>query len=267
MNEKREVSIEEIFDYLQCPLRHHMRHERKIEVVTKDAVQGIAYKEAFHQTLYFYYHSMQQGRIPTLKQMYEKFAKLWHEKSELPMEGVLVEDLAQSTREARIRKEKYLHNGYKLIQKFYATERKKEQTPIAVNHPYRIAVGDIVVTGSFELVRERVDKERPTRFIEVVDFRTSMRKPEGFFLRHDLHATFMHYAFLSVFGKQPDYFVLDYVGAGEEVAFERSANDYKRMMAALKGAVNGMSHGDVYPRQGIHCKQCPVRDACDRWEF
>lgn len=267
MEQPKELSIEQLFDYLQCPLRYHMKHERHIEVRTKDAVQGIAYKEAFHHTLFFYYNSMQQGRIPTLKQMYEKFAKLWHEKSDIAMEGVLVEDLSQSTREARIRKEKYLHNGYKLIQRFYQSEKKKEQTPIAVNHPYRIAVGDVVVTGSFELIRERLDNESPTRFIEVVDFRTSTRKPEGFFLRHDLHATFMHYAFLSVFGKKPDYFVLDYVGASEEIVFERSQNDYKRMLSAVKGAANGISGGDIYPRQGLHCKQCPVRDACDRWEF
>lgn len=267
MKEQKEVSIEEVFDYLQCPLRYHMKHERQVQAKTKDAVQGIAYKEAFHQTLFYYYNSMQQGRIPTLKQMYEKFAKLWHEKSELKIEGVLVEDLAQSTRDARIRKEKYLHNGYQLIRQFYNTERKKEQTPIAVNHPYRIAIGDIIVKGNFELVRERLDKDSPTRFIEVVDFRTSLRKPEGFFLRHDLHATFMHYAFLSVFGKKPDYFVLDYVGASEEIIFQREQNDYRRMMAALKGAVNGIAREDIYPRQGFHCKQCPVQDVCDRWEF
>lgn len=262
-----EMNIEEVFDYLVCPLKHHMKHGKGLEETDTNAVQATAYKEALHQTLYHYYSSLQQGRVPTLKQMYEKFAKLWHEKSDLPMEGVFVDDLAQSTRMARIRKEKYLHQGYELIRKFYKENEKIEQFVIAVNHEYRIAVGDVVIKGHFELIRERVDKKAQSRFIEVVDFRTSLKKPEGFFLRNDLHATFMHYAFASTFKSKPDAFVLDYLGAGEAIEFTRDEKDYKRMMATLSAVAGGIARKETYPRQGFHCKQCPFKDACERWEF
>lgn len=262
-----EMTIEEVFDYLVCPLKHHMKHERGMEETDANAVQGIAYKDALHQTLYYYYASLQQGRVPTLKQMYEKFAKLWHEKSDIPMEGVFVEDLAQSTRLARIRKEKYLHQGYELIRKFYKENEKVEQFVIGVNHEYRIAIGDVVIKGHFELIRERVDKKRQSRFIEVVDFRTSLKKPEGFFLRNDLHATFMHYAFAATFKSKPDAFVLDYLGAGEAIEFTRNERDYKRMLATLSAVAGGIEREEKFPRQGFHCKQCPFRDECERWEF
>lgn len=260
------MEITEVFDYLLCPLKHDFKHAQGMEETDSNAVQGIAYKESLHQTLYYYYTSLQSGRVPTLKQMYEKFSKLWHEKSDLKMEGVFVDDLAQSTRTARIRKEKYLHQGYELIRKFYKDNEKMEQFVIAVNHDYRIAIGDVVIKGKFELIRERVDKKRQTRFIEVVDFRTSLKKPEGFFLRNDLHATFMHYAFASTFKSKPDAFILEYLGAGEKIHFARDERDYRRMMATLGAVTGGIEREEVYPRQGFHCKQCPFMDACERWD-
>lgn len=266
-DEVKVLTIEQVFDYLRCPLQYHIKHERELHVEKPDGKQNIAFKESFHQTVYYYYNHLQTGAAPSLKQLYEKFAKLWHEKSDIEMEGVFVTDLAQSTRDARIRKEKYLHKGYQLIKQFYTETSKKEFFPIAVDHEYRISFGNIIVVGKFELIRERVDKDSQSRFIEVVDFRTGLKKPEGFFLRHDLHATFMHYAFAATFKKEPDAFILDYVGANKEIVFERNENDYKRMLSVLKGVANGVDGGDIYPRHGYHCKQCPFQDICDRWTF
>jgi len=267
MNDVKTLTIEQVFDYLRCPLQYHIKHERQLEVLKEDRKQDIAFKEAFHQTIYYYFNSLQAKHVPSLKQMYEKFAKLWHEKSDIEIEGVFVSDLAQSTRDARIRKEKYLHKGYKLIKQFYEKSAKEEYIPIAVNHEYRISFGNLNIVGKFELIRERVDKETQSRFIEVVDFRTGLTKPEGFFLRHDLNATFMHYAFTASFKKMPDAFIMDYVGAGKEIVFERNENDYKRLVSVLKGVANGIDGDDIFPRHGYHCKQCPFQSVCDRWTF
>lgn len=269
MNEILEISIEEIFDYMQCPLKHHIKHTKGMKENTHDGKQEIAFRKAFHQTVYYYYSHMQteEGRTPTLKQLYEKFSKLWYEMSDLKFEGVMVDDLAQSTRAARVRREKYLNQGYAMLKNFYEENEGVEQYIIAVNHDYRISFGNIVVKGKFELIRERLDKKTKNRFIEVVDFRTGKRKPEGFFMRNDLHATFMHYAFAVTFKNQPDYFLLDYPSTNDSVRFVRNNNDYKRMLSVVKGVANGMNEGDIYPRQTFQCKQCPFKDVCDVWKF
>lgn len=264
---KKELSIEEVFHFLNCPLQYHFAYVEGMIETSQEQKEGAAFKEAMHQTLYHYYSSIQQGRMPTLRQLYDKLTVLWHEKSDLPIGVIFDEDPSTTTRKAKIRREKYLHRGLDLLQKFYQREKKVKQIIIAVNQPYRVTVGEVTVTGNFELIRERLDKDSPSRFIEVVDFRTSVRKPEGFFLRNDLHATFMHYAFQSMFKKAPDHFMLDYLGVEEAMTFHRTPKDYRRMLAVLNGVADGVANSHVYPRQGIQCKQCPFQRVCDGWDF
>lgn len=264
----KSYDIREIFDYLHCPLMYEMKYARKLDDLSRvDDQAGLIFTEAMHQTMYFYYSNLMQDRMPTLKQLYEKLTKVWNDGMEEQGRVDLFDEPKDTTHRSKTRRDKYLLSGYEMLAVFYRKEKGKQQKIIAVNHPYRVVLGECVIEGKFELIREVLDSETGSRFIEVVDFRTTKKKPEGFFLRHDLFATFMHYAFEKTFDGRPDRFVLDFLGQDKEVSVARDEREYRRIQRVLEGVSKTIASIDPYPRQGFHCKQCAFQKYCDIWNF
>jgi CRISPR/Cas system-associated exonuclease Cas4 (RecB family) len=168
------------------------------------------------------------------------------------------------------RTQQILNRGMEAVYAFYAENKDNPGTPIAVNYPFRISVqDDLILAGEFELIREFSD-EHNRRQIEIVDFKTSKNKTDastGFFLRHDLRATAMFFAFQEIFNNHPDRFVFDFIGTDKRLLLYRDENEIKRLKSVLKGVSNAIKQQDYYPRQSFRCKSCSMMNYCDRLQF
>jgi len=264
-----EIGIEEIYSYMQCPLRYKLTHVDNMpdESQYKNAV---LYSKGIHQVISYFYYQVQQGRIPTLRQMRDKWGHYYY--------SIFEDDarnkenfLTPRTKIDNQRIQQLLTKGYETVYAFYAENKDNPGVPIAVNYPFRIAIDDfLVVTGEFELIREVEDKDQQTKYVEIVDFKTSGYTNDsnnGFFLRHDIRATLMYHAFQETLRSTPDRFVFDYIGTPHTINLERNQNEVNRLKAVLKGISNGIRNEDFFPRQTFACKTCPMKEYCDRLQF
>lgn len=265
---KLEISMDDIFTYLQCPLKYQLTkvHEIPSEDNYKSAV---LYSKGIHQAISFFYYEIMQGRMPTLRQVRDKWAHYYYsifEDDKRTKENFL----NAKTGTDHQRTQQILNRGMEAIYAFYSENKDNPGVPIAVNYPFRIAVdNNLVLKGEFELIRERTDSNN-RRSIEIVDFKTSNNKTDastGFFLRHDLRATAMFYAFQELFQSEPDLFIFDYIGSNKQLSLYRDDNEIKRLKSVLKGVRNGILQEDFYPRQSFMCKNCPMMNYCDRLQF
>lgn len=265
---KLEITMDDVYTFLQCPTKYQLTkiHEIPSEDDYKSAV---LYSKGIHQTISYFYYEVMQGRLPTLRQMRDKWAHYYYsifEDDKRTKENFL----NARTGTDHQRTQQILNRGMEAIYAFYAENKDNPGTPIAVNYPFRIAVqDDLILKGEFELIREYTDKDNK-RYIEIVDFKTSNNKTDassGFFLRHDLRATAMFYAFQEQFNSTPDRFVFDYIGTDKRLSLYRDENEIRRLKSVLKGVSNGIKQEDFYPRQSFMCKNCSMMNYCDRLQF
>lgn len=265
---KLELTMDDVYTYMECPLKYRLKNIDKIPS-GDEYKTSILYSKGIHQTISFFYYEVMQGRLPTIREMGDKWSSYYYS---IFKEDARTKDnfLLGRTGTDHQRTEQILNRGMETIYAFYSENKKNPGVPIAVNYPFRIAISDdLILKGEFELIREITDKDNK-RYVEIVDFKTSRNKTDassGFFLRHDLRATAMFLAFQQQFNSSPDRFVFDYVGTDSQFSLYRDQNEINRLRSALKGIRNGIIQEDFYPRQSFMCKSCPMMNYCDRLQF
>jgi len=264
-----ELTIDQLYTYLQCPLKYRLIHNEGIPDQS-EYKNAKLYSEGIHKTITYFYYQIMNGHIPTPRQMRDKWGSYYYEVFE--DDKRTKDNFLQSRTKNDIQRLTQLRDrGLEAVQNFYLENKDDPGVPIAVNYPFRIAFDDnLIIKGEFELIREKVDKKSQTRFIEIVDFKTNgytNDSTDGFFLRHDIRASLMYYAFTELFKNQPDRFVFDYIGTPHTISLYRNENEINRMKSILKGVSNGIKNEDFYPRQSFSCKTCSMREYCDRLQF
>lgn len=264
-----ELTVDELYTYIQCPLRYKLTHMDGIPDKS-EYKNAVLYSKGIHETISYFYYDVMNGKLPTLRQVRDKWARYYYDKFE-DDERSKDDFLKPRTRGDLQRLAQLRDRGFEAVYHFYNEKKDNPGTPIAVNFPFRIAFDDnLIIKGEFELIRETVDKKEQTRFIEIVDFKTGGHtndSSDGFFVRHDMRATIMYYAFQQLFHNTPDRFVFDYIGSNHSLLLHRNQNEINRLKTILKGVSNGIQNGDFYPRQTFACKNCPMREYCDRLQF
>ena len=259
-----ELNIQEIYDYLNCPLKYRFRYINKIEV---EETKSVLFNKYIHKMAYFFFYSVMNERIPTMKQMKDKWASFWKEFYEQPSVTEFL--LKERPLDSKARKEIDRHHliGYEMIHSFYRKYQDNPGIPIAVDHEFRVPISGINVTGKFELIREAIDNQTSSRFIEIVDFKTGTTEADPFFIRNDLSMSIASYAFQNTFNASEDRLVYIYLKSGQEIHTHRGENDIKRMQATVEGVADGIARRKFYPRQSFMCKTCPFKSVCDRTIF
>lgn len=258
-----ELSLDQIQTYLHCPAEYMFKYEKNIPA---EDPTNTKYKKAIHKTVNYFYFSALGGFVPSAKQMKDKWATIWREASEGPIDASKL--LFQSKRrEEASRTDKQIIQGYEMIHNFYHFNKDSVGIPIAVDHEFRVPIGGVTVTGTFELIRESLDKTSPNRFIEIVDFKTGSEPTDMFLVNNDLNLTVMSYAFRNLFKAKEDRLTYSYLKTGKEIYTSRNERDYDRMKATVLGVAEGIANKRFYPRQTFMCKSCPFKDVCNIAKF
>lgn len=254
-----ELSLDDIHTYLHCPAEFDFKYGKKIPMEETDSVK---YKKAIHKTVSYMYFNVMGGRMPTAKQMKDKWATIWQEEKE----GIkdLSEHLLKERKyQAPSKVDKHVIQGFEMIHNFHHYNKDNVGIPIAVDHEFRVPIAGVTVTGKFELIRETIDKSSPNRFIEIVDFKTGNEATDMFLVNNDLNLSVMSYAFRNLFQAKEDRLTYNYMKTGKEIYTSRGEKDFDRMKAIIEGVAEGIANKRFYPRQSFMCKNCPFKDVCN----
>lgn len=260
-----ELHVNELHTYLHCPLKYQLEHVHKLD---KETEKSVVFKKAVHKTISSFYFSLMGGIVLTPKQMKDKWATIW---GEIQDGKKSVGDILLTPKQHNGTKrapDKYNLQGFEMVHNFHHYNKDNPGTPIAVDLEYRVPIGGVTLVGKFELIREKVDKNAGTRFIEIVDFKTGNDSTtDPFSVRHDINLTIASYAFRNLFQSEEDRLLYHYLKTGREMYTSRDENDFKRLEAIVTGVARGIAGEQFYPRQTFMCKSCPFMYACDRVQF
>jgi RecB family exonuclease len=256
-----ELTLQQIHDYLNCPMEYNMKHELQLKV---EDTESIRYKRAVHKTISYLYFSAMGGFMPSAKQMKDKWATIWAEERDGKQNlKEMVFKERKWVDQFGTKNDKHIIKGFELIHNFYHLNKENHGVPIAVDHEFRVPIAGVTVTGNFELIRESIDKSSPNRFIEIVDFKTGSEATDMFLVNNDLNLTVMSYAFRNLFQAKEDRLTYNYLKTGKEIYTSRTDKHFDRMKAIVEGVAEGIASKRFYPRQSFMCKACPLKDACD----
>lgn len=270
--DKKEYSLKEFLSYMNCPLQHDFIYNKKIlnneNIMGNTDMKGKAYKDALATTISYYYSQRMAEETILLKGLYSKFQKTFYDLVGYEGEkNPFDRDISETRHLVQMDKKKYINKGWEAIKKFYDDAEKEQQVIIAHNYPFKIPFGNIYITGNIDLIREVKDEYSPNRFVEVVSYSPSQRLPDEFTINHDLYITFMYYAFNYIFKNPPDRFVMSYISLKKELIVYRTKKEYNRLFASIKYFEEDINKKELYPRQGINCNICPVKEYCDKYYF
>lgn len=206
------------------------------------------------------------GRLPTAKQMKDKWANLWSDQIENKDEFLLKERRRKATKLTPVQSKLNI-NGFEMVHNFYHINKDTPGTPIAVDHEYRVPIAGVNIKGKFELIRETIDKSLSTRFIEIVDYKTGSDAVDPFLVTHDINISIASYAFRNLFQAKEDRLTYHYLKTGKEIYTSRDEKEFDRVKKIVEGVAEGITKGHLYPRHTFMCKTCPVKDVCDRVQF
>ena len=258
-----ELTLDQIHTYLHCPAEYRFKYEMGIPM---DDHVSVKYKKAIHRTINYLYFSVLGGRMPTSKQMKDKWATLWAEETAaIPELSEFL--LRERPRQSAPKVDKHITQGFELIHNFYHYNKDNIGIPIAVDHEFRVPVGGVTIKGNFELIKETIDKSNSNRFIEIVDFKTGNEATDMFLVNNDLNLSLMSYAFRNLFQGEEDRLTLNYIKSGKEIYTSRTEKDFDRMKAIIEGVAEGIANKRFYPRQSFMCKSCPFKEVCNLAPF
>lgn len=256
-----EITIDELYTYLHCPAKYDFKFNQQMEAKEQ---QSILFKEALHKTIYYFFFSVMNERMPTLAQLKDKWA---HTYLEVFGETFDKNDIFKTTQVQKNRRDPLQIKGIEMLHNFYHFNKDNPGVPIAVNQEYRVPVGNLVIKGTFELVREIVDPANGRRYIELVDFKTTDKSLDYFAVKNDLSLTIASFAFRNLFRAKEDRTKYHYMNTGRDIIVPKDERDYKRLEAIVSGVSRGIVEQHYYPRQTYMCRTCEFKEICDKTNF
>lgn len=145
----QEIDIQEIIDYSKCPMLYFFKHKYKLTTEYIDVTEK--YEKDLLKVIYYSYSKLQDNdfiRIEDIKQMW---GRLW---------------VKDRRRIDLVFSDSYIHKDFYNIKRIKGLESlllfrdslaEDNCFPIAVNQPYKIKIGDIIINGKFDVVREIIN--------------------------------------------------------------------------------------------------------------
>lgn len=261
-----EISIQEVLDYVACPALYRFKHVDKLEppqaLVGRPRKNSIIdlYDQALHKTIAYLFHTVQDGTYPTLRHLAKKWGYIWV-KPRAEQEDVRFRQTSWRDTH-RIKQEQ----GWKRLNALWEYYKEHEGTPIMVDYPYKVQIGEHTLTGTIDLVRV-VKNENGREEIEMTEFVTDEKNAPFLHIRRDWKVTAASYAFRKVMNVTEQKIVYHGIISGKTFQTERQQQDFEQLEYLLT-AIQHMKSADVYyPVFNERCATCPYQKFCEKGWF
>lgn len=239
------ISIDEIKDYMQCPIRYKFVHVDRLPAPFDSEKY---YKECLKLTIFFYYFCMIEKKDISFDVVLRKWESLWFNKN---MTSNFTDDYLRSKSNEAVT---HLTDFYK---KIYG----EKIIPIAVNFPYEAVLPggeNLHVVGSIDLIRVVNDKTAQ-RETQIVSFHVSKHLPDEFTIKNEISSTVASYVFRKTFKTKEDRIKIISVAHKSDSVTTRTPGDFNRCEAIIRNVCAGIRGKVFYP--------VPARNVCPRCSY
>lgn len=260
------IDIEEVLDYIACPVLFKFKHVKQYEVPQasigrphRNSLKE-AYDKALHKTIAYLFHTIQDGTYPPIRNMAKKWGYLWT-KPRAEEEDIRFRQT--SWRDYHYQKEK---QGWKKIQEIWAYYKENPGTPIMVDYPYQVKIGRHILTGTIDLVRV-VRNEEDREEIVMTEFITDERFAPFLHIHRDWKVTASSYAFRKIMNVLEQKIVYHGIISGKIFHTERNEKHFEQLEQLLNVIEHMKTYDIYYPVFNERCTTCPYQKRCEKGWF
>jgi len=243
------IGIEEIKDYIRCPIRYKFKH---VDYIPISMDPDEYYRDCLKLTIFFYYFCIMEKKANLFDVLLRKWESLWFNK-----------DISKDFNEDYLRHKSSEAITY--LTDFYKRVAAENVTPIAVNFPYEAVLPgeeNIHVIGTIDLIRV-INDQTKHRETQLVDFSTARYPLTDFLLKNDISLSVASYVFRKTFKIKEDRIKIIGVSRKTDMTTSRNGADFIRAEKIIRNICKGIKNKVYYPvPNNINCSYCKYKVFC-----
>lgn len=232
------ITEQQFFDYMYCPLKYYLKHKSKLVIDENETINSILLTMTK-----FFYTSITNGKIPTLKQMQAKLDGLCEKNKEIITSKKAVEMWAH-------------------IYNFYNWACDNKVSVIDIDSRYALPLGEHVLEGVMNPIAINKNGE-----LEILITNFSSKVPEQIELDMKYKHTIDIFAFNT---SNEEYKIsgvkLHNVKQNKDMFTTRNLNDFERLKSSVDNVVKSIQNDLYYPRETYLCNSCKYKHYCRAWK-
>ncbi len=239
------LSFRRLDDYESCPLRYRLVHVIGVDSILPPDPR-INFGQAIHQAVAFALARRMAGAPPTVDEMIEIFRSNWQSA------GYLSPDLE---------KERFAQ-GVEALRGFHAREIASGPAPSAVESPFRVGLGNVVLTGRMDRVDE-AGNGTPTTLVDYKTAETDGDDKSRQREKNELQLMVYAIAYRELHGRLPDKVEVRYILSGAAESVPMTGSRLTNARVKIDQVAAAIRSGDFTAKPTVFaCKRCRCRPIC-----
>lgn len=232
------LTEQQLFDYSYCPVKYFLKYKSKIVVP-----EELTINKLLTQVTKYFYNSVANGKLPSLKQMQNKLDSICETNKDLINSKKAVEMWAQ-------------------IYNFYNWACDNKIAVIDTDTKYAITLGENIIEGTMNPIALTPNKD-----LEILIVNFSNKVPDQLEIDTKLKYTLDMLAFNSA---NKDMKVnatrIHLLKANKDIITTRGLNDFDRLNSTVNNIAKSIQNELYYPRETFMCTSCNYRNYCRAWK-
>lgn len=236
----KQFSFTQYEAYLTCPLQYRFAHILRLPTIGK---YQMSYGTSMHTALEaFTQQWVAQGKPPTLEHLLQCYKDAW-------IDDWYPDDMVRET---------YREEGRQSLLQFYERLQTETSTPIAVEQPFTVRVGSVMIKGKMD----RVDETE--KGLCIIDYKTGNPKSLKDLRRDQKEQLYIYQLAGQEIWQRPIVSLCYYYLRDNTTAsFLGTQKDLDQLREGIQSVVERLAQGIFEPTPGIHCQFCDFADICE----
>lgn len=249
-----ELTIKQIQDYTYCPKFYKLCHIDNL-MKSKDANIENNFQNAIERTMYHFFYSVQDGTIPSLKELKKKFGDLYIGERSIAETTILGRSHRDLSRILENKSSTMLNN-------FYDKYSTSHGVPILIDKDYELKINNIIVKGNIPIIRETTDKVIEMLHFYVDTTRTT-RDTLPLAMKYDISTIASSLAFESLYGNLEQHTCYNVISS-KSISIQNDKSQYKRLSNMVTQISTAIQNKLFYPVMNNKCINCAYNKTCAR---
>jgi CRISPR/Cas system-associated exonuclease Cas4 (RecB family) len=243
------IAFNDLMEYVKCPIIYLMKTVYgKDEPSMKDQ-----FNKGIKKVLNNFFFRIMDNEILTAEDLKNRWEIAWFKNME-------VKDVLYGEQD---KKAKMGYQGLDMLINFHRLNYNNPGRPLAVAYDYEIPIGEHILTGTIDLVREA--KEGYRKFVDIVYFSTSDYAPDEWETANNLSTTLQSYAFRKEFILKEQRLTYYPLKTNKPIFTTRDEDSFKKLVSFVNIICTSIESNFYYPRPTVLCRQCPYKKFCEHW--
>ena len=232
------LTEQQLFDFMFCPVKYYLKYKSKIVVQEEVTVNKL-----LTQITKYFYNSVANGKLPSLKQMQSKLDSLCEANREIITPKKSVEMWGQ-------------------VYNFYNWACDNQIAVIDTDTKYAITLGEHIVEGTMSPIALT-----PNNKLELLIVNFSSRVPDQLEIDTKTKYTLDTMAFNNANSDMKiDATRIHLLKQKKDLYTTRNKNDYERLNSTVNNVAKSIQNELYYPKETHMCTSCNYRNYCRAWK-